>query len=191
MPQQNTQPEKNKNNALIPAILVSSICALIVSLVIVLVVSPTPKIAYVDTAKLMIGFNEAAKVDKELKEVEEEWKEKLKILQDSVAAHIEVMNKEYDKAPLKKKKELQTKLTIHNQTVNNFRSANVKKMQELQQEKMKSIMDKANLYLMEYGKKHNYNMIFGTATGGSILYGDQSNYDITEQIIKGLNERYK
>ena len=86
----------------------------------------SPKIAYVDTGKLMVGFNEANKVDRELKEVEKEWKDKLKILKDSLAAHVELMNKEYDKSPLKRKKDLQTQLTIQNQQINNFREANMK-----------------------------------------------------------------
>jgi hypothetical protein len=53
-------------------------------------------------------------------------------LKDSLAAHIDLMGKEYDNANLSRKKDLQTMLSIHNQNVNNFREANQKKMEKLQ-----------------------------------------------------------
>lgn len=150
-----------------------------------------PKIAYVDTGKLMVGFNEANKVDRELKEKDAEWKKQLKILKDSLAAHVELMGKEYNDASAKRKKELQDLLSAQNQQVNNFREANLKRLQKLSEEKLKSVYDKVNVYVAEYGKKHNYSIIFGTVAGGSIVYGNQDSYDITTDIIAGLNERYK
>jgi outer membrane protein len=43
-------------------------------------------------------------------------------------------------------------------------------------------------FIQEYGKKHNYRLILGTTNDGSILYGDEAD-DLTEEIIKELNER--
>jgi len=102
-----------------------------------------------------------------------------------------IEQKEYNTANAKRKKELQDLLSAHNQQVNNFREASVKRMQKLQSEKMQSVIDKVNVYMAEYGKKHNYSIIFGTVAGGSILYGNSDRYDISNEVIKGLNERYK
>ena len=126
-----------------------------------------------------------------LQEEDDKWKKQLKELQDSLASHVDVMTKEYNNANAKRKKELQDLLSAHNQKVNNFREASVKRMQKLQSEKMQSVMDKANVYMAEYGKKHKYSIIFGTVAGGSILYGNSDGYDISNEVIKGLNERYK
>jgi outer membrane protein len=56
---------------------------------------------------------------------------------------------------------------------------------------MKTVFDKVNVFVAEYGEKHNYAIIFGTAAGGSILYGDRKKCDMTDEIVAVLNERYK
>jgi outer membrane protein len=151
----------------------------------------TPKIAYVNTGKLLIGFSEANKVEKEIKGEDEKWQAQLKILQDSLQAVINNMSKEYDKSSVAKKKEFQDLLSARNQQINNFKQANIRNMEKMRQQTIQSVMDKANVYLSEYGKKHKYSIILGTVAGGSILYGDERRYDITDELIKGLNERYK
>ena len=151
----------------------------------------TPKIAYVDTGRLMVAFSEASKVEKELKTDDAKWREQLKVLQDSLRSAIDTMSKYFDGATSTRKKELQDNLSGWNQRVNNFRSANEKRMQGLQAEKMKGVIEKANVYIKEYGKKHGYSIIFGTAAGGSIVYGRPERYDITDDVIDGLNERYQ
>jgi outer membrane protein len=151
----------------------------------------TPRIAYVSTGKLMIGFSEASKVENELKVEGDKWQAQLKSLQDSLQTTINNMSKEYNTATPAKKKELQDMLSARNQQVNNFRQANIRKMEDLKQKKMQGVYDKANVYISEYGRKRHYSMIFGTVAGGSIMYGNDANYDITEDLIKGLNDRYK
>ena len=150
-----------------------------------------PKIAYVNTSKIMIGFTDASKVEKELKAEDVKLQSELKILQDTLAKQIDLMSKEYNTATPQRKKELQDQLSAANQQINNFKIAANNKLEKMKQEKLKGIIEKINLYLDEYGKKHHYSIIFGTTTGGNIVYGDINRYDISEAIIKGLNERYK
>jgi len=154
-------------------------------------VFPPQKVAYIDSAKLMVGFIEASKVERALAAEDEAWRGQLKTLQDSLQGSIDKMSKEYNTASPARKRELQDMLAANNQQINNFRQANSRKMDELRTKKMRSIFEKINLYVDEYGKKNHYSIIFGTAAGGSILYGNQSRCDITAQIIKGLNGRYE
>jgi len=51
---------------------------------------------------------------------------------------------------------------------------------------LNSIME----YLTEYNKDKGYNFILGNAFGGNILYANKA-LDITENVLKGLNEKYK
>jgi len=151
----------------------------------------TPKIAYVNTGKLIIGFSEANKIEKEVKAEDDKWQAQYKSFGDSLQATIDGMSKEYNTAKPARKKELQDMLSARNQQINNFRQANVRKIQDMRQKRMETVFEKINIYISEYGKKHNYTMIFGTVAGGSILYGNERTCDKTEDIIKGLNERYK
>jgi Skp family chaperone for outer membrane proteins len=89
----------------------------------------TPKIAYVDTSKLMLGFSEANKVEREIKAEDDKWKDKLKTMQDSLKASIDTMSKYYDISKPAQKKALQDNLSALNQRVNSLRRLNGKIIQ--------------------------------------------------------------
>jgi outer membrane protein len=183
------QANDGKISSIVIAVLISLIGALAISFGVFF--WKTPRIAYVNTSKLMIGFSEAAKIDHEIKAEEDKIQAQLKLLQDTLQGTVDNMSKTYDNAPPAKKKELQDLLSARNQQINNFRQASTRRMDELRQKNMQGVIDKINVFLGEYGKKHSYTLIFGTMTGGNILYGNEAKYDITEDIIKGLNARYK
>jgi outer membrane protein len=149
-----------------------------------------PKIAYVDTSKLLVGFSSSAKVAEEMKAEEDIFQKKLKMIQDSIKSIVESMSVEYNTAKVNRKKELQSMLSAENQRYNNYEYAETKRLAELNNKKLQSAMDKANIFVQEYGKKHHYDIIFATSNG-NIVYAAQNTYDITEKIITGLNERYK
>lgn len=50
--------------------------------------------------------------------------------------------------------------------------------------------DSIQNYLKIYNKTHQYSMIFSNAGLESLLYADSA-YDITADVVKGLNARYK
>jgi len=149
-----------------------------------------PRVGYVENSKLMIGFSEASRADKEIRKHDEKWQEQLKVVQDSVQAAVDTMSKYFDSADPDDKRKLQDNLSAWNQRANNFKQANMQNSQKLRAEKMNAVAEKINVYVSEYGKKHGYDMILGTGQGGSILYGHDG-IDITQEIVDGLNERYK
>lgn len=151
----------------------------------------SPHLAYINTGKLIVGFSEANKVEKEIKVEDDKWQAQYKQLMDSVQVTMNGMSKEYNEATPSKKKELQDMLSARNQQANNYRQACMRKIDDLRQKKMQAVYDKINVFLSEYGKKHHYGIILGTVAGGSIVYGNESKFDITDEIVKGLNERYK
>jgi Skp family chaperone for outer membrane proteins len=148
------------------------------------------RIAFVDTARLMTGFKEANKVNKEIQAEDETWKKDLKAIDDSLKAFMDTMTVKYDRADLKTKKEMQEELEVKNQQRNNFERQQIKRMQDLTQKKMATVYDKINVLMKEYGNNHHYDIIFGTAAG-SILYGESTSADITNEIIEEMNKRYE
>ena len=138
-----------------------------------------------------IPLRRAVRPDGEINAENDRWQAQYKLLQDSLEAAVKVMSKDYNSATTAKKKEMQDMLSARNQEINNFKQANIRKMDEMRQNKMKSNIEKINVYMAEYGKKHHYTIIFGTTAGGNIVYADNRAIDITEDIVKGLNERYR
>lgn len=149
-----------------------------------------PKVAYVNSSELMVAFSEANQANKAVAAEQEKYEVDLKAIDDSVKALMDVMSKEYDSAPEKRKREFEEKLAARNLQRRNFEDAGMKKLRKMHVDKMQSVVDKVNVFLKEYGKKHGYSIIYATTQEGNIAYGDPK-YDITREVANALNERYK
>ena len=65
-------------------------------------------------------------------------------------------------------------------------------MGELQQESDKNniqLRDSINAYLKEYNKDKKYSLIINNAGFNNLLYADPA-FNITQEVIDGLNKRY-
>ncbi len=62
---------------------------------------------------------------------------------------------------------------------------------ENQAKAINEIQKKINEYLQEYNKTRKYNFIFSTGEGNLTLYYKDSAYNITTEVVKGLNEAYR
>lgn len=62
---------------------------------------------------------------------------------------------------------------------------------ENQSRAIDEIQKKINEYLKEYNKTGKYNFIFSTQEGNPTLYYKDTAFNITPEVIKGLNEAYK
>jgi outer membrane protein len=62
---------------------------------------------------------------------------------------------------------------------------------ENQAKAIDDIQKRINEYLKEYNVEGKYNFIFSTQEGNPTLYFKDSAFNITPQVVKGLNEKYK
>lgn len=58
------------------------------------------------------------------------------------------------------------------------------------QSKMDTLLTKVKKFVKDFGKSKGYTYILGANEGGSVLYGDDSK-NVTDQVVKALNEAYK
>ena len=56
--------------------------------------------------------------------------------------------------------------------------------------KLAELTTKLKEAIRQYGKENNYTFILGANEGGSVLYG-KDNKDITDELIRYLNQQYK
>ncbi len=62
---------------------------------------------------------------------------------------------------------------------------------EEEQVMLRQVLNSIMVYLEELQSEYKYQFVFGTtAIGGNVLYADKE-LDITRQVTKGLNERYR
>ncbi|HEX8269242.1 MAG TPA: OmpH family outer membrane protein [Flavobacterium sp.] len=148
------------------------------------------KTAYVDTSKLLEEYTEAKDIDAKYKAKADEMGKELKLEADRFQADAAAFERtarangelwaQQNAGPLKKR---QQELQYAQQAM----------LQQLQQEsgvEMDTMVSAVKKFIKDYGKKKGYDYIYGTGEAVSILYA-QDKYDITKDIIKELNDKYK
>lgn len=148
------------------------------------------KTAYVDTSVLMKEYTEAKDLEAKYKGQAEEKGRQLQA---------EITRFKQDAASF------QTQAQANGQAWAQQRGAELQKReqqlgyaqqalsQQLQQEsgvEMDSLVSGVKKFIKEYGKKNGYSYIYGTGDAATVLYAEEK-YDITKDIIKALNDKYK
>lgn len=149
------------------------------------------KTAYVDTSKLMEEATEA-------KDIEAKYKDKSKVMGNQLEA--EVARFKAEAASFKQNAQAngqtwaQQKGAELSQREQELSYAQQAMLQQLQQEsgaEMDSLVMGYRKMLKEYGREKGYDYIYGSGEASpSILYAKDS-YDITAEIIKKVNDKYK
>lgn len=145
---------------------------------------------YVDVNKLLDGY-------KRTKIVKAEFEAKAKTMNANVDSLMvgwqnELKAYEKERASLSKK-ELELKqqlLSNKQQQLNNYQQAIQKQLQEEDAKATQTVINDINDYIKEYGKKHNYPIIFGASGGGNIMYASDAS-DLTNEVLEGLNSEFE
>lgn len=85
--------------------------------------------------------------------------------------------------------QMQEALMQQQQELVNLRDQLQYQLMEEEQVMNRTILDYIYSYLEVYTEKNSYEYIFGKSFGGQLLYGNKG-LDITESVLKGLNEYY-
>jgi outer membrane protein len=148
------------------------------------------KTAYVDTSVLMKEYTEA-------KDLEAKYKAKTEEKGRQLEAEINRFKQEaasfQAQAQANGQAWAQQKGAELQKREQQLGAAQQQLAQELQQEsgkEMDSLVSGVKKFIKNYGKEKGYSYIYGTGDAASILYAEDK-YDITKEIIKELNDKYK
>jgi len=148
------------------------------------------KTAYVDTSVLMKEYTEA-------KDFEAKYKAKAEEKGRQLDAEIERFKQEAGnfqaQAQANGQAWAQQKGAELQRREQQLAQAQQALSQQLQQEgsiERDSLVSGVKKFIKTYGKEKGYAYIFGTGDAESILYAEDK-YDITKELIKALNEKYK
>ncbi len=86
--------------------------------------------------------------------------------------------------------ELQVKLQRQEQSFYEYREKMQAELAEENQVMMNNLYNSINKFLAKYNADYRYSAIFATSSGTPILHADPL-LDITEEVLKGLNEAYE
>ena len=148
------------------------------------------KTAYVDTSKLLEESTQA-------KDIEAKYKDKSKVMGGQLDA--EVTRFKSEAADFKKNaaangqawaQQKGSELQQREQQLNYAQQAMLQQLQQESGVEMDTLVKTYKKIIKEYGKEKGYDYIYGTGEAASILYAKDS-YDITKEVIKLVNDKYK
>ena len=148
------------------------------------------KTAYIDTSKLMEESTEA-------KDIAEKYKDKSKVMGSQL--EVEVNRFKSEAANFQKNAQANgqvwaqqkgAELQRREQELSYAQQAMLQQLQSESGVEMDSLVSTYRKVIKEYGKDKGYDYIYGTGDIASVLYAKDS-YDITKEIIKLVNDKYK
>jgi outer membrane protein len=148
-------------------------------------------VAYVNLDSVMARYNmtkdlskdleeKGKKFDTELKQKSSVWQNNVQDFQYKAQRGLEVSSK---------LQEIEKQLQEDQQKILGLRDTYGAQLQEENAVMLRKVLNSVMDYLKEYNKEKKYSFVFGNTFDGKLLYADKG-LDITEDVVKGLNETY-
>ncbi len=146
-------------------------------------------IVYIDTNVLLEKYEGMKVARAEYEGKAKLWQANVDTLFADLDRDVRLYEKERSKMS-KKEQELKEELLRNKQgQLSQYQEAMRQKAKEEEQKLTQTALNTVNDYIKEYGKKHNCKYILGANGSGNIVYA-QETQNITDEILKGLNEEY-
>jgi outer membrane protein len=148
------------------------------------------KTAYVDTSELMKEYTEAKDLEAKYKTKSEEKGKQLEAEINRFkqeAANFQAQAQANGQAWAQQKG---AELQKREQQLGYAQQALSQELQVESGKEMDSLVSGVKKFIKAYGKEKGYAYIYGTGDAASILYAEDK-FDITKEIIKALNDKYK
>lgn len=145
---------------------------------------------FVNTEKLLNSFVESQKALDEIKAEEEKWNKERAIIEDSLRAFETRMAETYATLSVSEKKKVKSEQVSRIEELGRFNQARSSAIQKLQVEKLQNVYQKINAAMADFASERGIDIVFASSNG-SIVYGDGTNADLTEDFLRFLNARFK
>lgn len=147
------------------------------------------KLAYVKSQDLVYAFTGMKEMQLKFQEKTKAWEDNIDTLkieyQKSLSSYQEVMNQLGDE----EKATRENLLYAQKNNLLQYSESIQLKSKEEEQKMLEGVLNQVNSFVEAYGRKNNYDLIFGTTAAGNILYGKEV-IDITQDVIRELNNDY-
>lgn len=149
----------------------------------------TMKVVYVDNGVLMTKYEGMKDARKEYEKKAAVWQANADTLVSEWEKELKSYEKERSRMSAKERELKEQLLGNKQQQITQYREAVQMKAREEEQKMTQTVLNEVNEYITQYGKRNRYSFILGATGMGNIVYANKSK-DITEKILKGLNEVY-
>ncbi|MFH2144263.1 MAG: OmpH family outer membrane protein [Bacteroidota bacterium] len=148
------------------------------------------QVVYIDTNVLLEEYYGMADAQAEYSTKASEMNAQVDTLMNMLENDIKAYEKERS-GMSEKERELKEELLRNKQyQMMQYQEATKRKLADEEQVATQTVLNEVNDYINEYGKKHGYRYILGANGSGNLVYAEEA-YNITEQVLEGLNSEYK
>lgn len=165
-------------------------CSLLASVLGVYNFFTKPKIGYVRSYDLVNNYLGTKEGMANLSSKTEGWKANVDTLTLNFQAAVNKFNVEASSLNTSGREQMEAALSAKREELINYSREIEEKTQEENDKLMQGVLNQINSYVEQYGQSNGYDVILGTTISGNVLYG-QKHLDITEDILRGLNEDFK
>ncbi|EKF56784.1 hypothetical protein I215_01180 [Galbibacter marinus] len=148
------------------------------------------KIAFVDNTKLLNEYQEKIDIEAKYKTIFEAFGKKRDSITQAFQVEAQAFQEEAQKLSQNAAQEKYQSLMQKSQTVQQQIQGEEQQLAMESQGEIDSLLKKVKEFVVDYGKTNGYTFILGKNDAGSVMYGESSK-DITDQVLKALNDKYK
>lgn len=150
----------------------------------------TPKIAYVRSTVLVQDYYGMKAARSLYDQKVAQWNANLDTLQSRYNRSVNYLTQNKNKLSASALQKAREEVVSRESEYNQYRNA-IEEMAAGENEIItQGALNQINSYIEQYAEKHKIDLIIGVTLSGNVLYGTD-NLDITEEVLKGLNESYK
>jgi outer membrane protein len=150
----------------------------------------TPKIGFVITGELVNNYAGMKEAMDEYNVKHSKWQgeiDTLILLYETKVADYQANEMKYSREKKESEKE---GLMMLGQKINNYKQSLEEEATKENQRMIQGALNQINSFIEDYSKEHNYDYIIGVTEFGNVLYA-KDKLDITEDVIKAINEDYE
>ncbi|MCF3107871.1 OmpH family outer membrane protein [Niabella sp. CC-SYL272] len=164
------------------------IAALLALFAVYLIFFRATRIAYVDSAKLLTGYNAMVAARSEFEAKKKVWESNIDSLTNDVRNAIGTYEKTAALGTEKEKQLSKELIGTKQKQLQDYQNAIRQNAAQEEQRLSQSVLTTVNAFLSRFGKTHGYKMIL-VAANGNIAYADPA-LDITDKVVEQLNKEY-
>lgn len=150
----------------------------------------TTKLVYVDSGKLINGYQGMIDARAAYKAKAVSWKANIDTLSSEVQKSIFDYEKENARMTLKEKQLTEELIRTKQKQLYDYQQAMNAQAQQEDNKMTSEVVTQINAYLKKYGKEKGYNLIFAATDYGNIAYAAEG-LDITDAVLEELNRQYQ
>ncbi|GAB4184275.1 MAG: hypothetical protein OHK0057_28540 [Thermoflexibacter sp.] len=150
------------------------------------------QVVYINTDSLVLNYDYVSDLQKDLEERRNNAEKQLVLKQRQFQQEAESFQKRFSAGLMTENeaKNTQSSLLQKEQTLRIEEQNLAAGLMETERKLNAQWLDSVITYLRDYNKDKNYQFILGYQKGGTILLSNDK-LDITNDVLKGLNDRYK